>query len=130
MALSTSAGPIGTNTSIKVKNETVNYRTYDVQSTADPENTVGDVGDLYRDGLGRVWVKGETDWLQGEDQVTKHPYINICLVFSSRGNKPRWVVPTTVRGRKLKAKETHQAQKRLREEDEEDELEAEIIGNK
>ncbi|KIM74586.1 hypothetical protein PILCRDRAFT_92535 [Piloderma croceum F 1598] len=116
MALSTSAGPISMNSSIKVKNETVNYRTYDVQSTADPENTVGDVGDLYRDGLGRVWVKGKPIGYKGKT--------------SSRGNKPRWVVPTTVRGRKSKAKETHQAQKCLREEDEEDELEAEIIGNK
>ncbi|KIM79879.1 hypothetical protein PILCRDRAFT_823068 [Piloderma croceum F 1598] len=121
MALSMSTGPIGTNSFIKVKNETMSYHTYNIQSTADLENTVGNVGDLYRDSLGRVWVKGENNW---------HPYLPVFLVFISRAKIPRWVVKSTIRGRKFEAKETHQAQKRLREEDEEeeDELEVEIIG--
>jgi len=120
MALSTSAGPIGTHASFKLKNQTVNYHIYDLQSPSHPEKQLGDVGDLYRDGLGGVWVKGEQDWLQGENEVTKHPYLPVFLVLSSRGNMPRWVVASTLRGRKLKSKATHLSQKHLRQEEEEE----------
>jgi hypothetical protein len=124
-------GPIGTQSSVSHQKKTVNYTIYDVQSAGDPENTVGNVGDLYRDGSGRVWFKTEDGWIEGEDEVTKHPYIPAYLVFRSRGNMPRWVSPITLRGRKCRAKEPSQPQKRLREEDEEEEeeLEEETIGN-
>jgi hypothetical protein len=50
MALSTSAGPIGTHASFKIKNKTGNYHIYDLKSPSHPEKQLGDVGDLYRDG--------------------------------------------------------------------------------
>jgi len=125
MALSTSQGPIGTLSSFKVENQLVDYHVYNVQRTAAPENTIGDVGDLYRDGSGRVWIKAENGWFQGENEVTQHPYLPVFLVFSSRAKKPRWVVKSTLRGRKFKAKDTHHPQKRLREEEEEEQEEQE-----
>lgn len=91
-----------------------------------PESTVGDLGDLYRDGSGTIWFKGDDGWSHGEDEVTKHPNLPFYLVFTSRGKIPRWVVRSTLRGRKFKAKDTRQAEKRIREEDEEEEVEVEV----
>ena len=99
------------------------YRFFDSHEV--PGSTVGQLGDLWRDGSGTIWFKGGDGWSKGEDQVTKHPNLQFYLVCKSRGKRPKWVVPSTIRGRRFKAKDTQQAEKRVREEDEEDEEEVE-----
>jgi hypothetical protein len=88
--MDTSQQPIGKLFDLQISNQKVQYRYFEGSKV--PESTVGELGDLYRDGSGTIWFKGDNGWSQGEDEVTKHLNLPVYLVFTSRGKRPRWVV--------------------------------------
>jgi hypothetical protein len=92
--MDTSRHPIGQLFDLKISKQKAQYRFFEGSKL--PESTVGELGDLYRDGSGTIWFKDDDGWSPGEDEVTKHPNLPVYLVFTSRGKRPRWVVRSTL----------------------------------
>lgn len=123
MAQPTARAPVGLPATLKVSGKEIQYYTFTLHTTSEPLDNFGEVGDLCKNALGSVYVRGAEGWYEGLDEETINPLCNSVLVYTSRSGKPRWVVPVTIRGRKSKAKSNEVLKHdRVEEEGEEGEL--------
>jgi hypothetical protein len=123
MAQPTARAPVGIPATLKVSGKEIHYSTFTLHTTADPLDNFGEVGDLCKNASGSVYVRGSEGWSEGLDEETMNPLCKSVLVCTSRSGKPRWVVPSTIRGRKSKAKSNEVLKHdRVEEEGEEGEL--------